>query len=110
MDLNKEMRELRLAVDDLLKQGKVSEAESLMEEKRLFLNANGYAIRKINQAYFAFYGTYADNPQSSSPIGPKIDRVWELTRDVGVFLAIMREVESVADLDEAVANLEGLAG
>jgi hypothetical protein len=107
VDFSAEMRALRLAVDDLLEQGKVSEAEQQMEEKRLYLNANGFSIRKINQAYFAFYGTYADSPQSSNPVGPKIEKVWELTQDVGLFLRIMRDVKDVPDLDEALAELGG---
>lgn len=106
VDFNKEMRALRLEVDALLSQGKVSDAESLMETKRVFLNENGYSIRKLNQAYFAFYGTYADSPQSSNPVGPKIEEVWERTRDVGLFLRIMREVRDVPDLDEALETLE----
>ncbi|MBE0608784.1 MAG: hypothetical protein IH609_05355 [Dehalococcoidia bacterium] len=106
IDFNKEMRELRLQVDALLAEGKVAEAEAAMEAKRVYLNENGITIRKINQAYFAFYGTYADSPQSSSPIGPKVNRVWELTGDVGGFLAVMRDVTTVADLDVALAELE----
>lgn len=27
-----------------------------MEAQRQLINSNGYRIRKINQAYFAFYG------------------------------------------------------
>jgi hypothetical protein len=104
------MRELRLQVDGLLAEGKVAEAEAAMEAKRAYLNENGITIRKINQAYFAFYGTYADSPQSSSPIGPKVNRVWELTGDVGTFLRAMRDVTSVADLDRVVAVLERGAG
>lgn len=106
IDFNAEMRELRQQVDGLLAEGKVEEAEAAMEAKRLYLNENGITIRKINQAYFAFYGTYADSPQSSSPIGPKVNRVWELTRDVGSFLAVMRDVTTVAELDRALAVLE----
>ncbi len=106
IDFSKEMRELRLAVDALLADGKVTEAEALMEEKREYLGENGISIRKINQAYFAFYGTYADSPQSSNPIGPKVNQVWELTGDVGAFLAVMRDVTSVEDLDRALAVLE----
>ncbi len=77
-----------------------------MEEKRQYLAANGITIRKINQAYFAFYGTYADSPQSSNPVGPKIEKVWERTKDVGLFLRLMREVTSVEDLDRLLAELE----
>ena len=106
IDFNAEMRALRLKVDELLAAGEVAKAERLMEEKRLWFNENGIAIRKINQAYFAFYGTYADNPASSNPIGPKVDRVWELTGDVGIFLNFMRDVTSVDDLDEVLAQLE----
>ncbi|MCK9518809.1 MAG: hypothetical protein M0R74_07285, partial [Dehalococcoidia bacterium] len=60
VDFNAEMRALRLQVDDLLAAGKIDEAERLMEERRQFLAEHGITIRKINQAYFAFYGTYAD--------------------------------------------------
>ena len=40
-----------------------------MRERRDFLEQQGYYIRKLNQAYFAFYGTYADSPTSVDPIG-----------------------------------------
>lgn len=106
VDFNAEMRALRLQVDALLAEGEVAEAERMMEEKRRWFNDNGVSIRKINQAYFAFYGTYADNPASSNPIGPKVDRVWELTGDVGLFMSFMRDVTSVADLDAVLAQLE----
>lgn len=110
VDFNEEMRELRVQVDALLAEGQVEEAEAAMEAKRVFLNEHGITIRKINQAYFAFYGTYADSPQSSSPVGPKVNRVWELTGDVGRFLAVMRDVTTVADLDVALAVLERESG
>ncbi|MCC7089254.1 MAG: hypothetical protein IT295_08865 [Dehalococcoidia bacterium] len=110
VDFNKEMRELRVQVDALLAEGQVEEAEATMEAKRVFLDEHGITIRKINQAYFAFYGTYADSPQSSNPVGPKVNRVWELTGDVGRFLAVMRDVTTVADLDVVLAVLERESG
>ena len=110
VDFNKEMRETRLEVDRLLGAGQVVEAEAYMEERRQFLERNGIVIRKLNQAYFAFYGTYADGPASSNPVGPKIERVWELTKDVGRFLKVMRDVTNVRDLDESLALLEAAAG
>ncbi len=107
IDFGKEMRGLRLDVDRLFAEGKVAEAEKTMEEKRLFFEQHCIFIRKLNQAYFAFYGTYADGPASSNPIGPKIERVWELTGDVGAFLRVMREIRNPADLDRSLAALEG---
>lgn len=106
VDFNKVMHDLRLQVDDLLKDGKVDEAERLMEDTRRFLADHGIAIRKLNQAYFAFYGTYADTPASSNPVGPKIESVWQLTKDVGLFLREMREVTNVRDLDAVIARLQ----
>jgi hypothetical protein len=107
VDFSKEMRQLRLEVDGLLAAGNVAEAEKTMEDRRQYLADHGIPIRKLNQAYFAFYGTYGDSPASSSPVGPKIERVWDLTKDVGLFLKTMREVKNVRDLDAAIARLQG---
>jgi hypothetical protein len=109
VDFNVEMRKLRLEVDRLLGEGRVDEAEALMEETRLHLQENGIFIRKLNQAYFAFYGTYGDSPASSDPVGPKIERVWEITQDVGLFLRVMRDVRNLEDLDASLAALEAAA-
>lgn len=106
IDFTAEMRRLRLEVDALLAAGQVAEAERLMEERRQYFEQHNIFIRKLNQAYFAFYGTYAAGPASSNPIGEKIDRVWAHTRDVGVFLKLMREVETTAELDALLARLE----
>ena len=100
-----EMRELRLAVDDLLAEGRVAEAETLMEERRLHLAEHGIFIRKINQAYFAFYGSYATLPQSSDPIGPKVERVWEETGDLLTFFSLVREMRTEAELDAILVRL-----
>jgi hypothetical protein len=58
-------------VDRLLAEGKVEEAEQAMEAKRQFFAENGINIRKINQAYFAFYGSYADSPSPATPSAPR---------------------------------------
>ena len=70
LDFGKLMRETRLTVDRLLAEGQIQEAESYMEVQRKLLTENGHPIRKLNQAYFAFYGTYAHGPASVDPIGP----------------------------------------
>jgi hypothetical protein len=46
-----------------------------MEAKRQYLASQGYYLRKLNQAYFAFYGTYADSPTSIDPIGQELKKL-----------------------------------
>ena len=65
-DFRLEMKLIRNKVDDLLQAGQVDQAEEFMENKRLFLISKGYPIRKLNQAYFAFHGTYTDHPAAVS--------------------------------------------
>jgi hypothetical protein len=74
-NFNMEMHTTRITVDDLLTQGKIDEAEKLMEEKRRLFWENGFQIRKLNQAYFAFYGAYAEQPigaAGNDPVGPAV--------------------------------------
>ena len=71
-DFNREMREIRRAVDAYLARGQVEQAEEFMEQKRHYLASKGHYIRKLNQAYFAFHGAYADRPTSISPIGQEL--------------------------------------
>ena len=93
-DFRREMRETRLAVDGLLKESNVEEAEAYMEQRRRTFVANGHNIRKINQAYFAFHGTYADSPQSSNPIGAQMQRLRAQTADLETFVKTMSDISS----------------
>jgi hypothetical protein len=61
-DFRYEMYKTRLTVDRLLEEGEVAEAEAYMEERRQVFWNHGYRIRKLNQAYFAFHGSYAAQP------------------------------------------------
>jgi hypothetical protein len=74
-DFSMEMFETRLVVDDLLAEGKIDEAENFMESRRQFFWDNGYQIRKLNQAYFAFHGAYADEPFTAAGKDPVGDDV-----------------------------------
>jgi hypothetical protein len=85
-DFNKEMREIRQAVDSYLAQGEIEQAEAFMEQKRQYLAENGYYIRKLNQAYFAFHGTYADSPTSVSPIGQELQQLRDQSASIRDFL------------------------
>ena len=74
-NFQKEMHETRVNVDRMLSEGKIEEAETYMEERRQFLWENGYQIRRLNQAYFAFYGAYADSPVGAAgedPVGAAV--------------------------------------
>jgi hypothetical protein len=74
-EFDREMRHIRLTVDEMLAQGDVEGAEEYMEERRRFLVSQGYYIRKLNQAYFAFYGAYATSLASVDPIGGALQRL-----------------------------------
>lgn len=104
-DFGDEMNQTRRRVDALLEQGDIEQAEAYMERRRLLFVENGYPIRKLNQAYFAFYGTYADLPASVSPIGEQVRRFRELTPDLGEFIA---RVAGVSDYDEFLRMLRAL--
>jgi hypothetical protein len=83
-DFAHEMNITRTHVDELLAAGKIDQAEAYMEARRRVFVANGYAIRKLNQAYFAFYGGYQDEPGAggTDPTGPAIEELRLLSPDL----------------------------
>ena len=101
-----EMRETRLVVDDLLDMGLILEAEKYMENRRLIFVEHGYNIRKLNQAYFAFNGTYAEGPYSSSDIGFQMRSIRDATPDLRTFLEIMSRVSSYQDFAGILDGVE----
>ncbi len=109
--LSAEMHETRITVDDLLAEGRVQEAEAYMEERRVFFNTNGYAIRKINQAYFAFYGGYQSEDNfgtaGDDPIGPAVTELRGLSASLADFLATVRVITTTEQLLAAVETARG---
>ena len=101
-DFNREMREIRRAVDSYLAQGEIELAEGFMEQKRLYLASNGYYIRKLNQAYFAFHGTYADRPTSISPIGLELGQLRSQSASLKVFLDTVAGMTSRQELRDSI--------
>jgi hypothetical protein len=97
-DFNAVMRNIRLNVDSLLAAGKIDEAEQYMDNQRDYLQTKGYYIRKLNQAYFAFYGTYASEPTSVSPIGVKINEIRDESSSLKVFIGCVSGISSVEQL------------
>lgn len=102
-----EMRETRLNADRLLEDGKIALAEQYMELRRRFFWDNGYRIRKLNQAYFAFYGAYADTPGGAAGDDPVAAAVRDLRAQSGSlheFLTTISWMSSVADLEGALGR------
>ncbi|MFC1941729.1 hypothetical protein ACFLWU_00750 [Chloroflexota bacterium] len=101
-DFNQEMREIRRDVDDFLDRGKIEQAEEFMEQKRQYLATKGYHIRKLNQAYFAFHGTYADRPTSISPIGADMKKLRSQSTSLKEFLDKAASFTSRQDLTDSL--------
>ena len=90
-----------LRVDELLVQGEIEGAEQYMEERRLFFWENGYRIRRLNQAYFAFHGAYADEPGGAAgddPVGEAVRVLWDRLASPAMFLRRMARMNSYQDL------------
>jgi hypothetical protein len=96
-----EMHDTRVKVDELLAAGKITEAETYMEERRQVFVNHGYIIRKLNQAYFAFYGAYADNQVSAAgedPVGEAVRELRAKSVTLADFLRQMGKMNSYDDL------------
>jgi hypothetical protein len=99
------MRETRLRTDELLEAGRIDEAEAYMEERRQIFLENGYPIRVLNQAYFAFHGTYAENAASVSPIAGELRKVRDDSDDIGRFIQRVRGFGNYQSFQEYVEQL-----
>jgi hypothetical protein len=104
-DFRHEMHLTRVRVDELLAQGKIEEAEKYMEQRRIVFVQNGYMIRKLNQAYFAFHGAYAETPGGAAgedPVGPAVRALRAQAGEVGKFLKQIARMNSFTQLQQAV--------
>ena len=67
----------------------IEEAEEYMESRRQIFWEHGYRIRKLNQAYFAFYGAYADAPGGAAgedPVGAAVRDLYASSPSLEAFL------------------------
>jgi hypothetical protein len=101
-DFRAEMRTTRVRADELLAQGQIEEAEAYMEARRTVFWENGYGIRRLNQAYFAFYGAYAGSPgggpEGADPVGPAVRLLRRRSASVAEFLDTIAWFTSVEEL------------
>jgi len=105
-DFQAEMHTTRVHVDELLAAGKVVDAEAYMEQRRQVFWDNGYPIRKLNQAYFAFYGAYAAVPGGAAgqdPVGPAVRALRAQSSSLAVFLNKIAAMSSFEQLQAAIS-------
>lgn len=100
----------RRRVDALLAEGKVAEAEAYMEAQRQLLAENGYFYRRINQAFFAFYGGYQSpsggGAGGDDPIGPTVAALRRHAPSLRAWLEQMRFLTTRKALLDARAQLD----
>lgn len=104
-DYRREMHTTRVEVDRLLAEGKIDEAEDYMEARRQFFWENGYLIRRLNQAFFAFHGAYADSPGGAAgndPVGPAVRLLREKSNSLAGFLKTIGGMTRFSQLQEAI--------
>ena len=104
---NANMRKTRLQVEELLGAGKVEEAEAYMEQRRQKLVEMGHYIRKLNQAYFAFYGSYAAGKgwaAQTNPIGEQMRMLRERSPSLADFMATVAHMSRHQDLLDELAR------
>jgi hypothetical protein len=101
------MRKTRLRVEELLAAGKVEEAEAYMEQRRQKLVEMGYYIRKLNQAYFAFYGSYAAGKgwaAETNPIGEQMHSLRERSPSLPDFLSTVARMSTYQNLQDELTK------
>jgi hypothetical protein len=99
------MRETRATVEQLLGDGQVAAAESYMSARRDEVNRHGYRIRKLNQAYFALYGSYGDAAAASptNPIPSLLRTLRTRSGTLGQFIFDVRQLTTVDELRRAAS-------
>jgi hypothetical protein len=106
-DFRAEMHTTRVNVDAMLAAGKITDAEAYMEQRRQLFVKNGYYIRKLNQAYFAFYGAYADVPGGAAgedPVGPAVRALRAQSKSLADFINRIAWMTSFDQLKKAVGQ------
>ncbi|MEK9164057.1 MAG: hypothetical protein AAB342_01745, partial [Chloroflexota bacterium] len=103
-DFNLEMHDTRVKVDELLAAGEIDQTEAYMEARRRVFVARGYQLRKLNQAYFAFYGAYNTGPGAAGqdPVGPAVRALRQRSGSIKEFLDRVSWMTSFEELQEAI--------
>jgi hypothetical protein len=119
-DFRAEMRITRVEVDRMLAEARaakqasdtatatawIEQAEEYMRQRRKFFAEHGYLFRKLNQAYFAFHGAYADEPGAAGedPVGPAVKRLRDRSPSLKAFLDRMAPLTTFDELTRALGE------
>jgi len=98
------LRRIRVNVDQLLASGEVDNAEVYMEAERKALVGQGYAIRRLNQAYFAFHGNYAEGPAASTEIPDTLRQLRAESASLSDFIGRAGGITRLSDLKQLVGH------
>lgn len=105
-DFREAMHETRINVDEMLKAGEISEAEAYMEQRRQYIWENGYQIRKLNQAYFAFHGAYAESPGGAAGADPVGPAVRALRKESGSLAQFVNKISWMTSFDQLQKSID----
>lgn len=107
-DFRKEMQETRKVVDQLLRFDRVRDAESYMAARRILFVENGYNLRVLNQAYFAFHGSYGTSAavSFSDPITPRVFELRKLSGSLYAFVKAIRGITTLEQLQQTVKSTQ----
>ncbi len=103
-NFNRFMGETRRRTDEMLTEGFIDEAEAYMELRRVELLDHNYTIRKINQAYFAFHGTYAESSSSTSPIARYMWDLREQVGSIGELVKLLRPLRTYMEFEQLLID------
>ena len=104
-DYKAEMRRTRQKLEALLSVGSVKDSQIYLEDRRRFFVNQGYNIRKLNNAWFAFYGSYADSGGSISPIESQLRFIRLQSIDLRDFLSKVKQIDEVGQLEKIAIGL-----
>lgn len=107
-DATAEMRTTYERAVELLEQGHVDEAEAYMDDRRDFFEENGQFIRKINQAWFVFKGSYAADTAfaaANDGVGEKLQRIFDHFENPADFLKHVLNIKNMQQLDKLLKEL-----
>ena len=107
-DFRREMQETRKVVDQLLHYHRIGDAETYMEARRMLFVENGYNLRVLNQAYFAFHGSYGTSAavSFSDPITPRIFELRKLSGSLYAFVKAIRGITTLEQLQQTVKSTQ----